>query len=313
MDRDVNGTEQLAARIEEGLTVPGAAEIAGPFLPALTSSSGGRGAQAVLLYGSVLWDATRAKTSHPDFIVVVDSLRAWYPRLRDRLWGAVLPPAVHCLREGESVAKVSVVTARQLASQTAATAKDLHLGGRLSKRVALVWSRDPQARQRVVEAKRAALTMAARLTASRFAGTIPLDDFLRALLGLSYESEVRIVEPGKIAVLLGVERDHYRALGRALLGALGATPVDESAMSFQLPPGTGAAHGELQRRLRRSRRRAYLRWPKYLATYDGWLDYLLQKLARSGNQVSLTERQRRHPLIFALPVLYQMMRTKRVG
>jgi len=94
---------------------------------------------------------------------------------------------------------------------------------------------------------------------------------------------------------------------------LGATPVDAAANVFQLPAGAGDARGELQLCLRRSRRRAYLRWPKYLVTYDGWLDYLLQKLARTGNQVSLTERQRRHPLIFALPVLYQMMRTKRVS
>ena len=86
---------------------------------------------------------------------------------------------------------------------------------------------------------------------------------------------------------------------------------------FQLPPDAVAdrreLREELERCLRRSRRRAYLRWPKYLVTYDGWLDYLLLKLARSGNQVSLTERQRRHPLIFALPILYRMMRTKRVG
>jgi hypothetical protein len=313
----VNGAEQLAAQIEEGLIVPGAAEIAAPFLPALTTSpSRGpeRGVQAILLYGSVLWNATRDKTSQPDFIVVVDSLRAWYPRLRDRVWGSVLPPAVHCVRQGAALAKVSVVTARQLASQTASTAKDLHLAGRLSKRVALVWSRDPQARQRIVDAKRAALMTVARLTLSRFDGPFALDDFLLSLLGLSYESEVRIVEPGKLAALLDVEREHYRAVGSALLGALGATPIDLSPTPrFNVPASVAAARAELQRCLRRSRRRAYLRWPKYLLTYDGWLDYLLEKLARTGNQVSLTERQRRHPLIFALPVLYRMMRTKRVG
>jgi len=343
----VGAEEELTALLETGLTVNGAAQIAGPFLSALTFPPE-RGVQAILLYGSVLWNATRDQTSQPDFIAVVDSLRAWYLRPRDRFWGAVLPPAVHCLRvgdasglsEGGALAKVSVVTARQLASQTAVNAKDLHLCGRLSKRVALVWSRDPHARQRIIDAKRAALKTMARLTLARFGGAFALDDFLLALLGLSYESEVRIVEPGKVAALLDVERDHYRAVGRALLGALGATPIEMGTLGgfpnppatdsaggpgfvhtidrsppsrFNLPPGVAADGQELQRWLRRSRRRAYLRWPKYLATYDGWLDYLLQKLARSGNQVSLTERQRRHPLIFALPVLYQMMRSKRVG
>ncbi len=153
----------------------------------------------------------------------------------------------------------------------------------------------------------------ARLTLSRFNGPFELDTFLQTLLGLSYEAEVRIVEPGKISALFDAERDHYRVIGRALLGVLGATSLDASETRFQVPPDVAAHESELRRCLRRSRRRAYLRWPKYLATYDGWLDYLLQKLARSGNQVSLTERQRRHPLIFALPVLYQMMRSKRVG
>jgi len=307
----VGADADLAAHLEDGLVVPGAMETATPFLPALTSPE--RGVQAVLLYGSVLWNATRDKTSQPDFIVVVDELRSWYRRPRDRLWGTVLPPTVHCLRVGNALAKVSVVTVAQLASQTGATAKDLHLAGRLSKRVALVWSRDAAARQRVIEAKRAALTNVARLTLSRFDGRFELDNFLKALLGLSYESEVRIVEPGKIAALLDVERDHYRAVGRAVLAVLGATPRDAAGSRYQVPPGVAAHEPELRRWLRRSRRRAYLRWPKYLATYDGWLDYLLQKLARSGTEVTLTERQRRHPLIFALPVLFRMMRTKRVG
>jgi len=301
----------LTALLEAGLSVPGATHTSAPFLPALTSP--GQGVQAILLYGSALWNATRSATSQPDFIAVVDGSSGWHRRLRDRLWAAVLPPTVHCLRVDGAQAKVSVVTARQLATQTGVGAKDLHLAGRLSKRVALVWWRDPAARQRVIDAQRAALMTMARLTLSRFNGPFGLDTFLQTLLGLSYESEIRIVEPGKIAALLDVELDHYCAVGRALLAALGATPVDAWASRFRVPPGVAARPAETRRRLRRSRRRAYLRWPKYLATYDGWLDYLLQKLARSGHRVSLTERQRRHPLIFALPVLFQMVRTKRVG
>ena len=300
----------LTAVLDAGLAMPGAAQTAAPFLPALTEPA--RGVQAVLLYGSVLWAPIRGVTSHPDFIVVVDSARGWHRGLSDRLWGAVLPPSVYCLRMGEAQSKVSVVTAGELIAQTSAGASDLHLAGRLSKRVALVWWRDAQARQRIIDAQRAALETMARLALSRFQGSVELDSFLLALLGLSYESEVRIVEPGKVASLFEVERDHYRVVGRALLAALGAVPLDGGGGRFSLPPGVAAAPAEAGRRLRRSRRRAYLRWPKYLATYDGWLDYLVQKLERSGGTVALSERQRRHPLIFALPVLYRMFRTRRV-
>jgi hypothetical protein len=302
---------ELTRAITAGLSLAGAAETAAPFLPALTEPE--RGVQAVLLYGSTLWSALRGAGSHPDFIAVVDDLRGWARGLPDRLWGAVLPPTVYHLRADGAEAKVSVVTARQLALSTESSTRDLHLAGRLSKRVALVWSRDEAARRQVILAQRAALEVMGRLALARFEDRVGLDEFLETLLGLSYESEIRIAEPGKIRGLYEVEREHYRAVGRALLAGLGATAIEGEPDAFRLPAGVSAPAPELRRRLRQSRRRAALRCPKYLATYDGWLEYLVQKLARSGNPVSLTERQRRHPLIFALPVLFKLIRTRRVG
>ena len=315
----LNGTgsgADLDAVIDAALSVPGAQETAAPFLPAFADPK--RGVQAVVLYGSALWKPLRGINSHPDFFVLVDNLRDFHRGLVDRVLGNVLPPTVYNVRSGGEQAKLCVINERQLLTETSVGAKDLHLAGRFSKRIALVWSRDDSARQRIVGAQRAALASLARLALSRYDGSpVGLDDFLGTLLGLSYESEVRIVEPGKIAALLEVERDHYRTLGRSLLTAMGATATDAAGDHFRFAPDLlaqrAARPAELHRRLRRSRRRAYLRWPKYLVTYDGWLDYLLKKLARSGHEVSLTERQRRHPLIFALPILFQMIRTRRVS
>jgi len=268
---------------------------------------------AVLVYGSALWKGVRGATSQPDLIAIVDSFRGWRRGTLDSLWGGMLPPTVYRLRAGDAYAKLCVVTSAQLLRQTSVAAKDLHLAGRLSKRVALVWSRDEAARRQVVSAQAASLRTMARLVLNRFPGEVELDAFLLALLGLSYQSEIRIHEPGKVQALFSAEAAHYRAVGRALLVGLGAVPLDAAATRFRLAEGSAAPEAETRRLLRRSRRRAYLRWPKYLATYDGWLDYLLAKLARSGSPVTLTERQRRHPFIFALPVLVRMYRTRRVG
>jgi len=306
------GTDvSLSALLEPALVVPGAAEVTAPFLRQVTAMS--PGVRAVLLYGSALWSSVRGATSQPDFIVVIDSFRGWRRGVMDSLWGAMLPPTVYRLRDGDAFAKVCVVTSEQLRRQTSAAARDLHLAGRLSKRVAVVWARDQAARQQIVAAQASALRTMARLVLNRFPLQVELDAFMVALLGLSYESEIRIREPGKIKALFEVEAPHYRAVGRALLVGLGGKPLDAAATRFQLAAGSVASPAETRRLLRRSRRRAYLRWPKYLATYDGWLDYLLAKLARSGSPVALTERQRRHPFIFALPVLYRMYRTRRVG
>jgi len=305
------GDAELSLLLDAGLSFPGASEVAAPFLPHVMALS--PRVSAVLLYGSVLWRDVQGHASHPDFIVVIDSFRGWRRGRANALWGSMLPPTVYRLSDGEAHAKACVVTAEQLATQTSRRARDLHLAGRLSKRVALVWSRDEAARRQVVAAQAAALKTMARLVLNRHAQPVARDPLLLDLLGLSYESEIRIREPGKVQALFEVEREHYRAIGKALLAALGATPLDGEGTHFQVPAHSAATAGETRRLLRRSRRRAYLRWPKYLATYDGWLDYLLAKLTRSGSAVALTERQRRHPFLFALPVLYRMYRTRRVG
>jgi hypothetical protein len=279
-----------------------------PFLAHLAAPE--RGACAVVLYGSCLWSEVRGPTSQPDFFVLVDSLRAWHCGILPSLLNAVLPPSIYRLRAAGLEAKVSVLSTAQLARHCSSAAPDLHHLGRFSKRIALVWSRDAEARARVVSAQRAALETLAPLALARCPSTVQLDEFMQTLLRLSYEAEVRIVEHGKAAALFEIEREHYRAIGRELLVGLGAEP--SGALHYRVARGRAARPIEVERRLRRSRRRAVLRWPKYLLTYDGWLDYLLAKLARAGSPVSLTPRQRRYPLILALPVLWRLARAKRL-
>ena len=53
---------------------------------------------------------------------------------------------------------------------------------------------------------------------------------------------------------------------------------------------------------------AFLRLLKTATTYGDWLDYILWKLERHGGQpIELTDRQRRHPLIFGWPVLFRLI------
>src|SRR5262249_54331819 len=158
-------------------------------------------------------------------------------------------------------------------SQCSDGAKDLHLAGRLTKRVALVWERDAASRALIVDAQLAALRTLAPLALARLDRRVTLDGFIDALLRLSYDSAVRIVEPTTVAALCPAAREHYAAVGRALLAELGARPVAASS-GWVVPEGAVAPRAVLRRRLGRSRRRALLRWPKYLVTYDGWLDYL---------------------------------------
>jgi hypothetical protein len=306
-----SSTGKLVALVDGALDMPAAHQTARPFLDELLWPRR-NGVRAVLLYGSCLWPSVRGQNSCPDFIVIVDSLRAFHRSFASALLGTVLPPSVYRLRKGGAYAKLSIATAAQLESQCAQSGKDLHLAGRLCKRVALVWARDADSRALVVDAQVAALRTLAPLALSRLGHRVVLDGFIEALLRLSYESEIRIVEPTKVAALFAAERGHYRAVAEALLCELGSQPDGRSA-ELVVPPRAAAPRALLARRLRRSRRRALLRMPKYLLTYDGWLDYLLTKLARTGQPVALSDWQRRLPLILALPVLYRLATARRLA
>ena len=67
------------------------------------------------------------------------------------------------------------------------------------------------------------------------------------------------------------------------------------------------------RRLRRpaAKALAFVQLLKSAFTFGDWLPYALWKLERhTGHRVELTERQRRHPLIFGWPVLLRLLRSR---
>jgi hypothetical protein len=54
--------------------------------------------------------------------------------------------------------------------------------------------------------------------------------------------------------------------------------------------------------------RATLRWAKYVALYDDWLEYVVRKVERrSGVALELTGRERRWPLVFLWPKLVRFL------
>jgi hypothetical protein len=282
----------LAARLARALDAPGGDGVERPFLSQLADPA--RGARAVLLYGSCLWPAVRRADSEPDFLVIVESLRGWHRALGGVLLGAVLPPSVIRLSARGRRAKASIVTEGQLLRATSDRAADLHLAGRLSKRVRLVWQRDADARRSVVHAQLGALRLLGRLVLARSPGGLTVEEFARALIGISYAGERRIAERGKIDALFEAERDHYLHVAAELLALIEATP--------------GLTPTQVERRLARSRRRGLFRWPKYLLTFDGWLEYSLAKLDRVGVSVALSARQRQHPLVFGWPTFIRLAR-----
>ncbi|HEY3352346.1 MAG TPA: hypothetical protein VGQ83_03790 [Polyangia bacterium] len=276
---------------------------------------------AVVYYGSHLWTETRKASSVPDFYVIADDLRAFHgARWRDALINAVMPPNVYYPRyapvtpgQPPLTCKLSTISLAQLAAETAVDASDAHHIGRFSKRVGIIWHRDEAAAAAVVEASVQAMRAVTRHALVLLGPRFTLEELVLAALGLSYRGERRLTEPDKIANLLRAERDFYLQAYALVLdahaaegGALTRHGAGADA-TYQQPPADPRAARRTAAFLDRSRRREKLRWPKYLVTFDNWLDYLLDKLERhSGIRLELTERQRRYPLIFGWPLYFEL-------
>jgi len=298
-----DGRDPIEAFLDEQLIDARAA--AEPLLRALPHVAE---VASVVLYGSRLAPSTARADSEPDFYAVVGSLRAFHRGLAATALASVLPPTVyHLPLDGSGAAKLCVLSSAQLARETSPAAADLHHLGRFSKRLGLAFARDPAARREIARAQRSAATVLARHALHRLGPRFSLDDFLLALLGLSYLGEPRVAEPDKVPALLAAHRDHYRALGLLLLAE--RPEVERRGDRFSQPPPTERERDETRALVARSRSRALLRWPKYLLTFDGWLDYALRKLERhTGRRLVLGPRERRHPVLLAWPRLLALAR-----
>jgi hypothetical protein len=114
---------------------------------------------------------------------------------------------------------------------------------------------------------------------------------------------VRPEPPGRAAQLGAAQRELQTPVIEALLGELAA---EGELAAVAGAPGTWSARRpvgwleRLRRKLyfRRSMARATVRWVKHVLSFEGWLDYIVQKASRhGGEELPLSERERRYPLL----------------
>src|SRR5262249_6629839 len=121
---------------------------------------------------------------------------------------------------------------------------------------------------------------------------------------VSYGAEIRPEGRERLDDLIASQR-------AVLLPVCEAVLADRAASGDVVRQGDSFADphppGWLSRALARlwfiaSQVRATLRWAKYVALYDGWLDYVVQKVERrSGVALELSPLERRWPLLFLWP------------
>ncbi len=276
---------------------------------------------AVLFYGSCLRGGTSEGVL--DFYVLVDSYRAAY-RSRALAWAnAVLPPNVFYLEIATDLgtlrSKYAVISARDFERGSLAKGLRPSIWARFCQPSLAVWTRDGAARDAlagwVATATLTAVTHTLRL--------LPLSDgryrftpeeFWQRLLHETYAWELRTEAPETIQSLYEADPTRYERACRAALGRLGADGRlrwTEGDGSIDVHPVAGRGV-EPQRRSSLRRPLAKLVYLaqllKSVATFGDWLPYALWKLERhTGTRIVPNERQRRHPLLWGWPLLFQVL------
>lgn len=276
---------------------------------------------AVLHYGSRAQGRKPRADSAFDFFVIVDDYRQAYTSLAATVGTSYsaslatrlarrLPPNVIAVSRG----KVCVLSCAHFLQACSDRARDHFTHGRLMQVVRLTWARDAGAADMVAGA-------IASVRAHTFAWGRPslparftVDDYLYTILRRSLAGEIRPETGDHARTLLAPQEDELRPVYAALLDQLaaeGALAVEEGgAYRLTSPPGWWE-RTRVGWYFRRSKLRATVRLLKHVALYEGWLEYIVRKVERSGNApVVLTDRERRWPLIFLWPRVIRFVVTR---
>ena len=328
----------LQAALAVGLDQPAGTDAV--ELSAFLAHAFGPTTVAVVHYGSRAQGREPRADSAFDFFVVVDRYREAYeslaatvgtsyaPRTAAAL-AAVLAPNVIAVNQNvgrgfsrdaeetgvERRGKVCVLSLRDLQRACSPHPPDHFTQGRFLQFVLLTWSRDAASARTVTEAVASARAHTFIWGRPSLPARFTVDDYAYAVLRRSLAGEIRPESGDHARTLVSAQRVPLRAIYAPLLthlAAHGALIAESDGLTYR----QAAAPGRLEATrialyFHRSKLRATTRLLKHVVLYEGWLDYIVRKIARSGGeQIVLTDRERRWPLIFLWPKVFHYLRTR---
>ncbi len=246
--------------------------------------------QAVLAYGSTLRGVATADTLM-DFYVLTATLADVSPNIISRAGAALLPPNVYyaeCSVNGQTFrAKYAVLTLARFARKM--RVGNPYFWARFAQPTALILAADAAAEAAVAEAVAQALrTGWARALALHPQG--PAAAQWSALFAETYRTELRPEGQNRPGSIVTAWPDYYDEAARLM------ADVAPHAVAWPL------------RRLE-GKLLTMLRLAKAGFTFAGGADYIVWKIERhSGAKITLTDWQRRHPLIAGLLHLPSLLR-----
>ncbi len=319
---------QAAQRHFEALREIVALELAAPVGPRVDWLAGelatrhGDSVLGVLFYGSCLRKGSDEGVL--DFWLVVDDYRSAHERRLHALLNRVAPPNVYfveCPLEGRTLrTKYGVISRADFELGTSLAAPQPYVWARFAQPVRLLHARDAAAREFFERAvSQAIVSLVGRLVCQLpdTAGELrfSLAAFWREAFRRTYDSERRPEAEESIRALYAQDEARYDAVASEALDHLGAighfaeTSRRPRSFSVRLPRHRLALQRLRWRWMRnRGRMQGLVRLLKTAYTFGDWVPYVLWKLERhTGRKIELSDRQRRHPLVFGWPIILPLL------
>jgi hypothetical protein len=173
---------------------------------------------------------------------------------------------------------------------------------------------DDPAREQVVDALARAHALTYDWTRPWLPARFDVDEYCLTMLRVSYAAEIRPESSDRTRTLFEAQQDYLRPVYGTLLQDLCAAGalVEGDAGVYAVADTAGRLERlRLSLYFAWSKVRATARWAKYVVTFDDWLEFILRKARRhSGQEIELTPRERRLPLLFLWPRVFRYFRHK---
>jgi hypothetical protein len=260
----------------------------------------GSASRAVLFYGSCLRQQQLEGLMLDFYLVVSD-----YPSAYGKRWLAaanrLIPPNVFHFEHEGLVSKYAVLSEADFDRECGPDAWTVSTAARFAQPSRLVWSADAAAAARAIDTIAKAAPTLLGWTTPVAASDDPLIIWNRAF-ALTFGAELRAERLSRSSSIVEADPKRYERFGRVALHTIKAFPT----------PQASANQGQRwwRRKQRFGKIYSVARLAKASATFAGGADYIAWKINRhAGTDIVLKPWQRRHPLLAAITLLPQLLKT----
>ncbi len=263
----------------------------------------GPASAGVLFYGSCLRQS-ELDGLMLDFYLIVDDYHAAYGSAWLAWANRLIPPNVFPFEANGLAAKYAVLSLDDFRRLASSQARNVSVWARFAQPSRLVWSRDAQSTEDIIDAVSGAAPALLNAARPMLAEDIPPLDLWQGAFALTYSAELRAERKERGQSVVAAEPDRYLRFTGPALEAAGIDPTR--------PVPTQArrkAASSWRRRRIEGKMLTLIRLAKASLTFAGGIDYLAWKINRhAGTKIIISPWQRRWPILGAIVLLPRLWR-----